>query len=238
MGSLPLNGRTLKTRRGRMMSIALGCVLLQATIARGEATSTVPSWTENFVTRLQAQALLATLNSELLSHESATLTLERWCEVHRLASPAKITAERVHDADKRPSQEQRDQLAVSPAEVIRYRRVRLSCGAVLLSEADNWYVPSRLTPEMNRLLDTTDTPFGKVVAALHFQRHTLTSRLLWSPLPADWEMNSTALSEAPKTVPESVLEHRALLSLPAGIPISEVVETYKSGVLAFPIKRH
>ena len=47
------------------------------------------------------------------------------------------------------------------------------CGSVVLSEADNWYVPSRLTPEMNRLLDTTDAPFGRVVQAVHFRRRTL-----------------------------------------------------------------
>jgi hypothetical protein len=31
---------------------------------------------------------------------------------------------------------------------------------------------------MNHLLETTDTPFGKAVAALHFRRHTLSADLL------------------------------------------------------------
>ena len=35
-------------------------------------------------------------------------------------------------------------------------------------------------------------------------------------------------------VPERVLEHRALLALPDGTPISEVIETYTGNVLAFP----
>lgn len=64
------------------------------------------------------------------------------------------------------------------------------CGALVLSEADNWYVPGRLTPEMSKLLDTTDLPFGRVVQTLHFQRHTLSSTLLWQPLPEGWEMNA------------------------------------------------
>ena len=34
--------------------------------------------------------------------------------------------------------------------------------------------------------------------------------------------------------PEHVLEHRALLTLPGGEPISEVVETYASEIFAFP----
>jgi hypothetical protein len=35
-------------------------------------------------------------------------------------------------------------------------------------------------------------------------------------------------------VPSRLLEHRALLTLPDGTPISEVVETYTDKVLAFP----
>jgi hypothetical protein len=43
--------------------------------------------------------------AELLSHDSATLTLDRWCAAHRMASPARIVAERVHGAEqaRRPS---------------------------------------------------------------------------------------------------------------------------------------
>ena len=109
------------------------------------------------------------------------------------------------------------------------------CGPVVLSEADNWYVPGRLTPEMNRLLDTTDAPFGRVVQALHFQRRTLSSTLLWHPLPEGWEMDATAARDASGelTIPHWLLEHRAVLSLPDGTPFSEVVETYTGQVLGF-----
>ena len=91
-------------------------------------------------------------------------------------------------------------------------------------------------PEMNHLLETTDTPFGKAVAALHFRRHTLSAELLWSPLPKGWEMGATSAEARPAAlaVPEHVLEHRAVLSLPDGEPFSEVVETYTGEVLAFP----
>src|SRR5882762_1347876 len=191
-----------------------------------------PTWPDTFVARVEAVALLQTLNADLLSHDSATLTLEHWCDVHRLASPARIVAVRVPDTEKPPSPDQRRELSVTPAELIRYRRVRLLCGAVVLSEADNWYVPGRLTPEMNRLLGSTDTPFGKVVQALHFQRHTLASTLLWFPLPEGWEMNPIRRSDtsAVLTVPSEVLQHRAVLTLPDGTPFSEVVETYTAGV--------
>jgi hypothetical protein len=68
--------------------------------------------------------------------------------------------------------------------------VRLTCGDRVLSEADNWYVPARLTPEMNRVLDTTDTAFGRAVQPLNFRRRTLSAKLLWSLLPPGWEMGA------------------------------------------------
>jgi chorismate-pyruvate lyase len=208
-----------------------------------------------FIARVEALALLQTLNADLLSHDSATQTLERWCGDHLLAAPAKIVAERVQGIDQAPTPEQRAELKVEPTEQVRYRRVRLRCGALVLSEADNWYVPSRLTPQMNDLLETTDTPFGKVVLPLHFQRHTLSATLLWLPLSKGWEMQRTAgggpadgraggggraaagpaaSGDAPPfQVPSKVLEHRAVLALPDGMPISEVVETYTGNVFAF-----
>jgi chorismate-pyruvate lyase len=192
-------------------------------------------WPDSFVARLEALALLQTLNADLLSHDSATLTLERWCDSHRLASPPRIVAERVPGIDKSPTDEQRRELAVTSTEPVRYRRVRLRCGAVVLSEADNWYVPARLTPDMNRLLDTTDTPFGRAVQALHFQRHTISAKLLWQPLPEGWEVSPAAVSVSAGQLipPRAVLEHRAMLALPDGTPFSEVVETYSGNVLAF-----
>jgi hypothetical protein len=154
-----------------------------------------------------------------------------------MASPPRIVASRVPDIDKPPTPDQRRELGVTPAEPVRYRRVRLMCGALVLSEADNWYVPGRLTPEMNKLLDSTDTPFGVVVRALHFQRHTLSATLLWLPLPAGWEMNAAGARDvvADQPMPSQLLEHRAVLTLPDGTPFSEVVETYTDNVLAFPI---
>jgi len=197
----------------------------------GVDTSARPN---SYVTRLEAALLLQTLNADLLSHDSATGTLERWCSVHQLAAPARITAEKVRDAAKSPAEDQRQRLRLAPTDEVRYRRVRLLCGTVVLSEADNWYVPARLTPEMNKLLDTTDTPFGRAVQPLHFQRHTISSELLWQVLPEGWEMKpaSETLDGHELCFPAQVLRHRALLTLPDGTPFSEVVETYTSNVLA------
>ena len=195
-----------------------------------------PPWPASFVGRLEALALIESLNADLLAHDSATLTIERWCADHGLADPARIVAERVRDADKPASAEVRAALDVKPDEKLSYRRVRLQCGDHVLSEADNWYVPARLTPEMNHVLETTETPFGKAVAALHFRRHTLSADLLWRPLPKGWEMGAASVQDnnVALAIPEHVLEHRAVLSTPDGEPFSEVVETYTGEVLAFP----
>jgi chorismate-pyruvate lyase len=212
--------------------------LLLLTTATASAAEPAP-WPDRFVGRLEALALIESLNADLLAHDSATLTLERWCGDHRLADPPRIVAERVSDAVKPASAEVREALDVKPDEPLGYRRVRLKCGDHVLSEADNWYVPARLTPEMNHVLETTDTPFGKAVAALHFRRHTLSADLLWRPLPKGWEMGAAATQDdkGALAIPDHVLEHRAVLSTPDGEPFSEVVETYTSEVLAFPAPR-
>jgi chorismate-pyruvate lyase len=205
----------------------------------GAEGSSAPTWHDDFTTRVEALALLQTLNADLLTHDSATLTLDRWCGAHRLASPARIVAERVHGAEQAPTAEQRQLLGVSATEPVRFRKVRLRCGDHVLSEADNWYVPTRLTPEMNRVLDTTDTAFGRAVQALNFHRRTLSAKLLWSPLPPDWDMGAPLppAQAATLAIPHEVLEHRAVLTLPNGTPFSQVVETYTNEVLAFPEPR-
>jgi chorismate-pyruvate lyase len=230
---MSLKARTLKLRLGALAILAL---TLSQTLADDANQLPTLKWPGDFLARVEIVALLETLDAELLSHDSATLTLEHWCATHRLATPATVTAARVTDAAKAPSPEQRQDLRVSATEPIGYRRVKLSCGSVLLSEADNWYVPSRLTPEMNRILETTDSPFGKVVLPLKFQRHTLNSTMLWSALPEHWEMSPIPIQPLADSlqIPESLLQHTAVLTLPDGTPISEVIETYKNGLLRFP----
>ena len=193
-------------------------------------------WPDTPLARTQALAELQTLNAELLSHPSATLTLERWCGAHHLATPAKVVAHRVQGADKPLPPDGRALLAIAPDEPVRYRRVQLACGDTVLSDADNWYVPSRLTTAMNRQLDTSDVPFGKVVHALHFRRQTLSAELLWSPLPQGWDSGAALppASSRPLAIPPYVLQHRALLYTQDNRPFSLVVESYTAGVLVQP----
>lgn len=151
---------TASTKLGRL---SLGrCLIFTLTLFIQTPTHAKdsPPWPDTFITRLQALALIQTLNAEILSSRSATLSLENWCRDHRLASDPKILAYVMKGINKAPTAEQRQRLEVSAEDEVKYRRVQLRCGARILSEADNWYVPSRLTPEMNRLLETTDVPLA------------------------------------------------------------------------------
>lgn len=216
------------------MTKQLNLMFLATLILSLPSMASADEWPGSFLARVEATALVETLNAELLSHPSATLTLERWCGAHRLAKEPKVSAHLVRGEEKQITAEDRQRLSIAADEPVRYRRVKLFCGSKLLSEADNWYVPSRLTPEMNRLLDETDTPFGRAVKDLEFQRQTLKSTTLWQPLPKGWELEAARPDEAGSlAIPDHVLEHRAILHTKARIPFSIVVETYTKHMFDF-----
>jgi hypothetical protein len=200
-------------------------------------TQDVPPWPDTFVARLEALALIQTLNAEILASRSATASLESWCRDHRLADEPKIVAQVLPGTAPAPTVEQRRRLDVSDREDVRYRHVQLRCGLHVLSDAENWYVPQRLTTDMNRLLDTTTTPFGKAVESLEPYRRTFAVTLLWTPLAPSWERapNAPAATTASTlAIPEALFEHRALLYTREHRPFSEVHEMYQRELLAFP----
>ncbi len=165
-------------------------------------------------TTAQPQALGA-FEQVLASEASATAALTKWCRVRGIANPPAITAQRVLTADIPPPPEIRALLLPGPAQRIAYRHVRLTCGDAVLSIAQNWYVPDRLTAEMNRTLETSDTPFGRVIAPLGFTRELLASERGAVPAcPAD-----------------TILTQRALLRLADGQPVSAVIECYTAANL-------
>ena len=220
-------GTALRPSGRRCLAALLGLLAPVAALAG--------NWPDTPLARTEALALLQTLNADLLSHPSATLTLERWCGSHRLAATPRVTARRDRKANKPMPEDLRRALGIDAGTPVRYRRVQLVCGGHVLSEADNWYLPGRLTAAMNQALDHSDTPFGKVVAPLHFRRHTLSARLLWSPLPEGWEMHGLPAAGSQQLVlPHQLLLHRALLEDAQGRPFSALVETYTEQVLAFP----
>lgn len=193
-------------------------------------------WPDTFVARLNALAQVESLNAELLSHDSATATLQAWCDVYGVVPGTRIRALRGSGEQKSADPSVRADLHAGPGELIAYRHVQLTCGDVVLSQADNWYRPERLTPGMNNALENTDTPFGVVVRTLNFHRRTLAADVLFLPLPRGWEAKSWPQRQTtrPLQVPAEILRHRAVLTAADGEPFSLVSETYSRAVLIRP----
>ena len=132
----------------RVLRLCLPLVLVPALAPPARA------WPDTFVGRLEVLALMQTLNATLLGARSATFALETWCGDHAMAPEPRIRARLARDVRKEATPEQRARLKVDANEPLMFRHVELACGTKILSEADNWYVPARLTPEMNRLLES------------------------------------------------------------------------------------
>lgn len=155
-------------------------------------------------------ANLPRFESVLAANNSATTALGQWCRARNIAQPPLIRALADRTAKLAPTPAVMAALDVPDTTHIAYRHVRLACGDTVLSVAHNWYVPAQLTPAMNHTLETTDTPFGKVVTPLGFRRDRLATQ-------------RGRAGECPKG---SVLSHRALLRIADGSAISLVVECY------------
>jgi hypothetical protein len=168
-------------------------------------------------------AALDQFRQTLASHDSATVALEQWCARRGIATPAQLVAMTEDDAERFPATPAiRRALGIGADVAVRVRHVRLACGQTVLSDARNWYVPGLLTPEMNRTLDTTRTPFGKAVAPLGLHRQ---------PLPAG--------ARRPAPCPAGTIHHEsAVLRRNDGVAYSLVSECYTRANLAPPRVPH
>lgn len=165
----------------------------------------------SFGAKAAPEARLAAFEARLEANPSATAVLQNWCDAH--ARPGtRIVARQIQPAPVPPPADARRALRIKPGEAVRYRRVQLMCGGRVLSNADNWYLPGKLTDAMNDALDHSQTPFGRAVAALHFSRRNLSTTFL-PPGSRD------------------VLRHSALLTTEKGEKFSFVVETYTKEIL-------
>lgn len=160
-------------------------------------------------------ATLDQFESALAATPSASAALQGWCHA-RFDPDAPLRAKKLIASSDEPTGRIRDALDIGRDERLGYRRVSLRCAGREMSLAYNWYVPARLTPEMNRQLAGSDAPFGRVVAPLRFTRERIAKP--WS---------------GPELCPAgTILAHRALLRLPDGKPLAMVVECYTRENLA------
>ena len=186
--------------------------------------------TPHFDHRVRLLRELQALNADLLSHNSATAVLQALCD-RRTPGQLIFARKATWGTEDGAFEAARVDLDVRPDEPVRYRQVELTCGGDVLSRAENWYVPGRLTPQMNRALEETEIPFGVVVRDLKFRRRILASTFLFEPLPDGWEREPPANFDAMASPPPYVLQHRAVLATPDGRAFSLVVETYTERVL-------
>lgn len=216
-------------RAGRWVCVIFA-VAMSASPLRAE-----PKWPDTFRSRLEALTLIDTLNATLLAANSATKTLEDWCAEHHLAADPTLHAHLLRDVQKPLPLAERQRLKIGPNEPVIYRRVELACGDHILSSADNWYVPGRLAPAIDRALVASDIPFGRAVKDLHPWRQTFAVVILWHPLPGRWRTASPP-ADRPNVdlaIPPVLFEHRAVVYAGDGKPISEVDESYTSDILDF-----
>ena len=155
------------------------------------------------------------LEATLDAHDSATQALAHWCRGQGLANDPTIRAVATEGQAGAAPADLHDLLDISAGTPLGYRHVRLVCGETVLSIAQNWFVPERLTPRMNEVLATTQIPFGTAVAELGFVRRKL----------------SSSRGGEPGCPQGTVLSQRARLELPDGRPISLVVECYTAANL-------
>ncbi len=160
---------------------------------------------------------LSEFEAVLSAQDSATQALGQWCAARQIADPPVIRALNQASAKSNdPPANLRRILGLSAHDTLAMRHVHLVCGDKVLSIAWNWYVPSRLTPEMNAALNASDAPFGKVAGPLRFRREPL--EIIAGP--------------ADNCPPTTISTHRALLRLPDGQPLALVVECYTPANLA------
>jgi chorismate-pyruvate lyase len=223
--------------RQRWIGTIVTLNLCASAISADPALRRTPApWPDTMLARVEALALIETLNAQLLC-ASCTVTevLDKWCADHKLTSDPVVHARLITGTEKPLSAEQRQRLQIGPEEEVTYRHVELTCGSHALAEADNWYVPSRVGADINRVLTTTDTPFGRAVQSLNPVRKNLSVEFLWKPLPDGWELGPPPADRRGEALamPWQLFQHRAVIYNDKHVPFSEVKEIFTREVLAF-----
>jgi len=177
----------------------------------------------------EAAALVRELSDHLLHASTATEALHAWCAARGL-SAGPITAVKQHlDRPRYADDDVLDELRPARHERIAYRCVQLVRGLVVLSEADNWFIPERLPPEVRSALEATDMPFGAAIARLRPSRRTYFVRY-----PELSTASEAGTSGCPAGLLPSmpILEHKAVVLDRNRQPLSVVSERYCAALLS------
>jgi hypothetical protein len=177
-------------------------------------------------------ALIQKLSTRLIAGATATETLLAWCGAHGLSQGPITVERRQHGVLSDVPDEVRAALSPAADETVHYRHVQIMRGTLPLATAENWFVPQRLAAGMNDGLQTTDVPFGTVIAPLHPSRRTLVADA--RPFSDTSAENPRALSGlAYQLHPEIILEHKAVILSGSGTTLALVKESFFSELVPF-----
>lgn len=141
-------------------------------------------------------APLAAFRDRLREAASATGLLQTWCEARGIGEGSVRALRHPGPAEPLPAEATHMLLPPGAPHHVRHRRVTLLRGAAGLSDCDIWWLPSRLTPEMQAALDSTDRPFGTVVEALRPTRRVLAETVLPPGGPHGLEVTALLMAGA------------------------------------------
>jgi hypothetical protein len=171
--------------------------------------------------RSERDALIRELSRHIAQARTATAALLAWCDEHRLSQGPIIAKRLERDRTVPAGDVSLPEIGVLPEELLCRRRVQLVRGDLPLVTADNWFLPARLPARMNDVLESTDLPFGAVVAPLNPARRN--ASIHFSD-PGDGESWG----------PETILEHRAIVFDGEGQPLAVVRERFRVELVSFP----
>lgn len=173
------------------------------------------------------------LSERILRANSSTLELELWCREKGIGD-GRITVRRNRTVSRRlMDYHSLDALMDCAGDDIAYRSVQLVTARIILVDADNWYFAGRLTRDMRRELEETDSSFGRVIASLRPHRRTFMVKLCTlDELEAMREHRGSCAQQTECGRLNHIFEHRALVHLPDGRPLAVVHERYRATLLS------
>lgn len=149
----------------------------------------------------------APLEEALNQRQSATATLQNFCNTNIYIDHIDINNKNIIP------DEVIKKLNISDNNTIKIRHVHLKCAHIIYSDAWNYYVPSRLPNKTQKILLTTNIPFGRALGEKNFLR-----------LPLSQQESSLK--------PPFILQNRAVLFDKTNhLPLAFIIENYTKNAL-------
>jgi len=160
--------------------------------------------------------LMRSLSERLLSANSVTEEIERWC-CERGISHGRLIATCARDAKaKFLDEESLEAMQGNAHAEPEFRCVQLATEGVAVVDALNWYFPANLTPEICEALRNSSVPFGRAIRTLRPKRRTFFVK-----------QSTAAQIASSRDQTETAFEHRAIVLREDGVPVAVVHERFR-----------